>query len=234
MTERCSPCSTTSFLIRGSSSVRESYHSRVTTRVPEFEVLEMGTPFLIRWKNPPEFTDDEFLEFLAINDDAFQVEQECDGSLLLESGVTLQTNRHETEVLFQLVAWARKDGTGEALGPTGRYLLPNKAKRGPDAAWIRHERVAALSAHEIRHTPPLVPEFVIEVRSETQGLRRLQAKMDEWIANGVKLGWLINEKTRTVYVYRPGAEVHVLENATSLDASPEVPSFVLDLTPIWN
>jgi len=205
----------------------------VTTRVPEFEVLEGDTPFLLRWKNPPDFSDDEFLEFLAINDDAFEVEQECDGSLLLSSGVTLSTSRHESEVLFQLMAWARKDGTGEALGPTGRYLLPNKAKLGPDAAWIRHERIAALSEREIRHIPPLVPEFVIQVRSETDRLRRLRAKMDEWIANGVRLGWLLDHKNKTAYVYRPGVEVQVLENATTLNGSPELPGFVLDLTAIW-
>ena len=206
----------------------------VTSRVPEFEVLEVGTPFLIRWKNPPDFTDDELLEFIELNDDAFQVERESDGSLLLESGVTLPTNHHETEVVVQLRLWANRDGTGVGLGPTGRWVFPDgRTTRAPDAAWIRKERVAALTREELRHLPHLVPEFIMEVRSESQRLRRLQAKMDEWIANGVKLGWLIDESTKTVYVYRPGREVQVLENATSVDASPELPGFVLDLQPIW-
>jgi len=233
MTARCSPCITTCVLIRGSSNVRERYHSRVTTRVPLFRIIDGGdTPFLLRWENPPDFSDDELLEFIENNDD-FEIEQECDGSLLISSGVTFLTNRHETQVLVQLVAWAEKDGTGEALGPTGRYLLANKAKLGPDAAWIRHERIAALSAYEIRHIPPLVPDFLVEVRSESQGLRRLRAKMEEWIANGVRLGWLLDTEHTTAYVYRPGADVQVVENAATLDASPELPGFVLDLAKIW-
>ena len=206
----------------------------MTTRVPEFEVLEMGTPFLIRWKNPPDFTDDELLEFIELNDDAFQVERECDGSLLLESGVTFPTLRHETRVLAQLLPWAERDGTGEALGPTGRWVFPDgRTTRSPDALWISSGRVATLSSEAMRHLPHLVPDFVVEVRSKGQWLRRLQAKMEEWIANDVKLGWLIDESTRTVYVYRPGQEVQVVENATSLDASPELQGFVLDLEAIW-
>ena len=218
----------------GLNSAPERYYSPVTTRVPEFEVLEMGTPFLIRWKNPPDFTDDELLEFIELNDDAFQVERDCDGSLLLESGVTLPTNRHETEVVVQLRNWASKDGTGEGLGPTGRWVFPDgRTTRAPDALWISNERVATLSREAMRHLPHLVPEFVIEVRSESQRLRRLQAKMEEWIANGVRLGWLLDEQHKTAYVYRPGTEVQVVVRATSIDASPELPGFVLDLEPIW-
>ena len=206
-----------------------------STRVPEFELTEWeDSHFLIRWKNPPDFTDDELLEFIELNDDAFQVERECDGSLLLESGVTLPTNRHETEVVVQLANWARKDGTGEGLGPTGRWVFPDgRTTYAPDALWISNERVATLSPEARYHLPHLVPDFVIEVRSKGQWLRRLQAKMAEWIANGVRLGWLIDESTKTVYVYRPGREVQVIENSMSLDAAPELPGFVLDLRPIW-
>ena len=74
---------------------------------------------------------------------------------------------------------------------------------------------------------------MVEVRSKSNSLRRLKAKMEEYLANGVKLGWLLDEEKQVAYVYRPGAEVQVLEHATALDASPELPGFVLDLTPIW-
>jgi Uma2 family endonuclease len=204
----------------------------VPTHIPEFEVLETRSPFLLRWKNPPNFSRAELLRFIETNDE-LEIERECDGSILISPGVTFKTNLDETEVVFRLRVWAEKDGTGVALGPTGRYEFPNRATRGPDAAWIRRERVANLSKRQIRDILRLVPDFVVEVRSKSNSLRRLKAKMEEWIANGVRLGWLLDEHNKVAYVYRPGAEVQVLENATSLDASPELPGFVLDLTPIW-
>jgi Uma2 family endonuclease len=200
--------------------------------VPEFEIVEMGSPFLLRWKNPPDFSRDELLEFIETND-IFEVERECDGSLLLSSGVTLYTNSQEMEVYFQLRLWAERDGRGDAYGPTGRYELPNRASRGPDVAWILKERIASLPAEELDTVPRLVPDFVVEVRSKSNSLGRLQEKMQEYMANGVRLGWLLNAPTRTAYVYRPGAEVQTLEQATALDGSPELPGFILDLTRVW-
>lgn len=91
----------------------------MTTRVPEFEIEEMDGPFMLRWKNPPDFSADELLEFSAIND--LEVERECDGSLLIMSPISLSTNRREPEVLVQLSIWAKKDATGEALGTQGGY-----------------------------------------------------------------------------------------------------------------
>jgi Uma2 family endonuclease len=200
--------------------------------VPEFEIVEMGSPFLLRWKNPPDFSRDELLEFIETND-IFEVERECDGSLLLSSGVTLYTNSQEMEVYFQLRLWAERDGRGDAYGPTGRYELPNRASRGPDVAWILKERIASLPAEELDTVPRLVPDFVVEVRSKSNSLGRLQEKMQEYMANGVRLGWLLNAPTRTAYVYRPGAEVQTFEQATALDSSPELPGFILDLTRVW-
>jgi Uma2 family endonuclease len=199
--------------------------------IPEFEVVEEETPFMLRWKNPPNFSRAELVRFIENSD--LDIERECDGSLLLSSGVTFKTSRDEISVLWQLLRWADKDGTGEVLGPTGRYELPNHAWRGLDAAWIRRERVDALPAREVRTVPHLVPDFVVEVRSKSNSLRRLKEKMQEWIDNGIRLGWLLDEKNKVAYVYRPGAEVQVYENATKLDASPELPGFILDLTPIW-
>ena len=105
--------------------------------------------------------------------------------------------------------------------------------RGPDAAWIRRERTEALPASEVNSIPHLVLDFVVEVRSKSNRLRRLKAKMEEYLANGVRLGWLLDPTTKTASVYRAGSEVQVTEHAASLDASPELPGLVLDLAPIW-
>ena len=204
----------------------------MSTRVPEFEIVEMDGPFILRWKNPPDFSSHDLLEFTEIND-AFDLERECDGSLLIMSPLTLKTARQETEILFQLATWARQDGTGEALHSRASYYLPNQAMREPDVAWISRERIEALPEDELHSIPHLVPDFAVEVRSPNNSLRRLQEKMEEYIANGVRLGWLLDGDARTAYVYRPGAEVQTFEQPTALDGSPELPGFTLDLTRVW-
>ncbi len=219
--------------MRGSNSAAERYYSLVTTRVPEFEIEEMDGPFILRWKNPPDFSSEELLEFSEIND-GLEVERECDGSLLIMSPVGFNTNNREGEVFAQLYIWAKADGTGIALPSQGGYYLPNGAERGPDAAWARRERIDALPEKELDGIPHLVPDFVVEVRSKSNRLARLKAKMEEYIANGVKLGWLLDPNTRTVFVYRPGAEVQVVEGTSTLDGSPELAGFILNLAPIWS
>jgi Uma2 family endonuclease len=203
----------------------------VATRIPEFEVLEGDTPFILRRKNPPEFSDDELLELFALNDD-LQFEFDCDGSLLIMSPEAFDTSARNASPTGQLYLWAKTHGTGIAPGPSGGYRLPNRAMRGPDASWTRRDRVDALPETEIRHIPHLVPDFVVELRSRSDRLRP-QAEMDEYLANGVRLGWLLDPTTKTASVYRAGSEVQVTEHAASLDASPELPGLVLDLAPIW-
>jgi Uma2 family endonuclease len=203
------------------------------TRIPEFEVLEGDTPFILRWKNPPDFSDDELLEFFTLNDD-LQFEFDCDGSLLIMSPEAFDTGARSASLTGQLHLWAKTDRTGIALGASAGYYLPNRAMRGPDASWTRRDRVDALPQREIEHIPHLVPDFVVELRSRSNSLRRRQEKMDEYLANGVRLGWLLDPTTKTAYVYRAGGGVQVIEGATTLDAAPELPGFVLDLAPIWN
>jgi Uma2 family endonuclease len=200
--------------------------------VPEFEVVEMDGPFILRWKNPPNLSSDDLLEFAEVND-ALDLERECDGTLLIMSPLALRTARQETEVLFQLATWARQDGTGEAFHTRASYYLPNQAMREPDVAWIRRDRIEALSDDELDTIPHLVPDFVVEIRSKTNSLGRLQDKMQEYIANGVRLGWLLDEGALTIYVYRPGVEVQVVERPATLDASPELTGFTLDLSRVW-
>jgi len=193
----------------------------------------MDTPFLLRWKNPPDLSTEELLEFSEIND-PLQIERECDGSLLIMSPTGLTTGDRNADLTMQLRLWAKRDGSGVAADSSVGYELPNRSLRGPDASWTRRERIEALPPGERNTIPHLVPDFVVELRSTSNRLRRLREKMDEYMANGVRLGWLLDPTSRTAYVYRPGAEVQVFENASSLDASPELPGFVLDLVPIWS
>jgi Uma2 family endonuclease len=125
------------------------------------------------------------------------------------------------------------DGTGEVFDSSGGFLLPNGAMRAPDISWVRRERVNALTQEQWERFPPLCPDFVLELRSSTDALRVLKAKMEEYVSNGARLGWLIDPKAKQVHVYRPDAAPEILDNPAVLNGDPVLPGFVLSLSELW-
>ena len=113
------------------------------------------------------------------------------------------------------------------------FKLPNNANLSPDASWVRRQKIDALTPEEKRKFLPLSPDFVVELRSETDSLKTLQAKMEEYMENGVSLGWLIDAKLRRVEVYRQGQEVEVLENPKTVSGEDVLPGFVLEMEAIF-
>jgi Uma2 family endonuclease len=107
------------------------------------------------------------------------------------------------------------------------------ATRSPDASWIKLERWNALTEEQKASFAPIYPNFVIELRSSSDTLSGLQDKMQEYIANGASLGWLIDRKKRKVYIYRPNQEPEILENPETVSGDPEIPGFVLRMAKIW-
>jgi Uma2 family endonuclease len=105
--------------------------------------------------------------------------------------------------------------------------------RSPDAAWVRRSRLAALTREEKRKFLPLCPDFVVELRSPTDRLSTVQAKMQEYMENGAQLGWLIDPQDRRVYIYRPQGRVESMGDPTTISGDPLLSGFVLDLQPIW-
>src|ERR671932_2756854 len=141
-------------------------------------------------------------------------------------------NRNAILTTF-LTTWALRDGTGAAFDSSTGFNLPNGATRAPDAAWVRRERLAALTAEQKKRFLPLCPDFVVELRSPSDRLAVIQDKMKEYMDNGARLGWLIDVPNREVYVYRPGTEAERVDEASELSGEPELPGFVLDLRAIW-
>ncbi|MBA2449637.1 MAG: Uma2 family endonuclease [Chloroflexi bacterium] len=193
---------------------------------------ETGLPLVLRLEPVLHLSDDQLLALCAINHELW-IERNAKGELLLMPPAGLETGEREVDIVGQLWTWAKRDGSGVAVGPSGGFRLPNGAIRAADAAWVRRSRLAHFSAAERKKFLPLVPDFVIELRSPSDRLRDQQAKMDEWIANGVRLGWLLDPEPHHVYVYRPGAPVARLDDPTELSADPLLPGFVLDLREIW-
>ena len=105
--------------------------------------------------------------------------------------------------------------------------------RSPDASWIRLERWNALTPEEQASFAPICPDFVIELRSASDTLVSLQNKMQEYLAHGASLGWLIDRRNCTVHIYRPNQEPEILDNPETVSGNPELPGFVLRMTKIW-
>jgi len=129
--------------------------------------------------------------------------------------------------------WVEKDGSGEGFDSSTGFRLPNGAKRSPDLSWINSEKWNAIPKAKRKKFAPVCPDFVVELRSETDSLTKLKDKMEEYIENGASLAWLIDAEKRKVYVYRPNAEVETLENPLEISGEPLLQGFVLNLKEIW-
>lgn len=189
-------------------------------------------PLVVRFRPLYAMTPDEFYEFCALNPNLF-VELTEEGEVVFmapSGGATANRNALVTMALGQ---WAVQDGTGLFFDSSAGFTLPNKAVRAPDASWVRRERWAALTPRQRERFAPLCPDFVVEVASPSDRLADLQAKMDEYMANGARLGWLIVPEERSGYVYHPGEQVSHLRDAGHINGDPVLPGFTLDLTPIW-
>jgi Uma2 family endonuclease len=136
-------------------------------------------------------------------------------------------------VYLELGNWALADGRGEALGPTTGFKLPDNSVRAADAAWMSSRRWNALDAEELKRFARTCPEFVIEVRSESDRLIPLQEKMGIWIANGAELGWLIDPSRKIVEIYRPREQPEIHENPTSVQGDGPIAGFELVMDRIW-
>ena len=186
----------------------------------------------IRLRMERRLTDEELLDFCRANEPA-RVERDANGELIVMSPTGLGGGSMEVEVAIELGIWARGDGRGRVLGSNTGMTLPDGSVRAPDAAWVSEQRWNELTPEQRKSFGRLCPEFVIEVRSETDGMLDLQEKMKMWIANGVELAWLIDPKRRAVEVYRPGEAAEIHEDPTSVQGSGCVLGFELVMSRVW-
>ena len=180
-----------------------------------------------------KLTPEKFALLCAANRD-LRIEKTAQEELVIMAPAFPETSRKNGELFFQLRLWAGTDGRGVCFESSGGFTLPNGAERSPDAAWILRERYEALPlAQRAKRFAPIAPDFVIELRSESDRLKPLQAKMQEYAANGARLGWLIDPKNKTVHIYRPDGAAEILENPESVSGEEVLPGFVLRLGEIW-
>jgi Uma2 family endonuclease len=195
--------------------------------------FEIDAAFLPATLNCQPMTDKEFAAFCAEHPD-LNFEMTAEGELIVMAPVHYITGRRNQLIGKSLGNWADLEGRGYACDSSTGYVLPNGARRSPDASWTLVSRVQALEQRLRNSFCPLCPDFVIELRSDSDRLKPLQRKMREYIEQGASLGWLIDADNRFVEVYRSNGQEQRLENIDSIEGEGLLAGFKLDLTEIWD
>ena len=175
-----------------------------------------------------ELTHEQFYELCMANKDV-AMERSPEGELIIMPPIGGNSGRKEAKYIFKLAAWNEQTGLGEVFSSSTVFKLPGGGDRSPDAAWVKQERWNALSLEEQDRFPPICPDFVIELRSRSDRLKPLQAKMQEYQDSGLRLGWLINPQDQMVEIYRAGQEVEVQSFPVTLSGEDVLPGFTLQI-----
>lgn len=162
-----------------------------------------------------------------------RLELTSSGDLIVMPPTGMETGSRNFNLNIEFGVWVKHDGSGVGFDSNTAFMLPNGAIRSPDVSWIKRERLERLTACEKRGFGPICPDFVAELRSESDSLPTLLNKMEEYMENGASLGWLIDPKRRRVYVYRTGEEMVVLKDPTVVYGDPLLPGFQLQMHEIW-
>lgn len=174
----------------------------------------------------------DFFELATVNQD-LRLERTATGELIVNPPTGWETGKRNAKITYQLVKWVEElGGSGIAFDSSTGFTLPNGADRSPDASWVSQQRWDSLSEEQKQTFANICPDLVVELRSSSDRLQPLQSKMQEYRDNGAKLGWLIDIQNRKVEIYRPGRDVEVLDNPTTLSGEDVLPGFVLNLTGI--
>jgi Uma2 family endonuclease len=173
-------------------------------------------------------TRDAFLDFCQAND-ALRIERNPDGNLTIMPPTGLETGRRNAEICAELTLWNRQSKLGVTFDSSTGFTLPNGAERAPDAAWLRLDRWTALPAEEKQRFARIVPDFVLELRSEGQSLSALREKMDEYMEAGCRLAWLIDPQNRRCYAYFENGDIQTIPFDAPLHGASVMPGLSIRL-----
>ncbi len=191
-----------------------------------------STLLTVNLPDSESMTTEQFYQFCQLNRD-LRIERTANGEVIVMPPAFSDTGNRNLKIGQQLANWADRDGTGETFDSSTGFTLPNGAIRAPDTSWIKLERWNALTEQQKASFAPICPDFVIELRSKSDTLKSLQAKMQEYIANGALLGWLIDRQNQKVYIYRPNQEAEILDHPESVSGDRILPGFMLQMAKIW-
>ena len=179
-----------------------------------------------------KLTEEQFTRLCQENPE-LRIELTAQQELVIMPPTGSETGRRNSTLIQRLANWAETDGTGIVFDSSTLFTLPNGAKRSPNVSWVKKERWGVLTSEQREGFAPLCPDFVVEPRSRTDRLLDLQDKMQEYINNGARLGWLIDPLDKRVYIYRPGQPLGTLDDPAMLSGDPVLPGFVLHVRELW-
>jgi Uma2 family endonuclease len=198
------------------------------TLATEYEPLVLNFRAIMK-----KLSEEEFYEFCRANDE-WRIERTAEGDIAIMPPTGGKTGIINFKLITQFGIWVETVKTGNGFDSSTIFVLPNGAHRSPDLAWVRNERWETLTEEQQEKFPPLCPDFAVELRSRTDALKTLQAKMQEYIDNGAQLGWLIDPVEKRVHVYRPGFAIEILDNPQSVSGQPLLSGFMLDAQSLWD
>lgn len=162
------------------------------------------------------FSDEELERFCLVNPD-LKIERDEVGNLYIDMSPThLLTSVNNSELNGEFVIWNRKTKAGKVFDSNGGFFLRDKSMKAPDVAWVQKSRWDSLSPAQKRAFGRFAPDFVLELESDSDSLEELKTKMEKWLTNGTRLGWLVSPSEKQTYIYRPGREVETKTFAETL------------------
>jgi Uma2 family endonuclease len=204
--------------------------SQEEDEIMQVAIQNVALPARLRPAVP--LSDDELMAFSEANKPC-KVERLASGEILVMTPSGYKNNRREAFVVHELFAWAEADGRGEAVSSNAGFNLPDGSTLSPDAAWVELSRLSALSDREQERFLPFAPDFLIEILSPSDSLPELDAKMEQWISNGVRLAWRIDPFGGTVAIYAPGRAPIVLSRPEAVEGAEPVAGFHLKMAKVW-
>ena len=180
-----------------------------------------------------DLDDEQFWQLCQQHRD-YRLERNTLGEIVIMSPTGGETGSRNADLIYQLQAWNRQYKLGIVFDSSTGFKLPNNADRSPDASWITKARWQTLTSKQKQRFVPLCPDFVVELRSPSDSLPKLQEKMTEYQDNGARLGWLIDPKNKQVFIYIPHKTVQILKSPVTLSGDDVLHGFTLDLKPIWD
>ena len=191
-------------------------------------------PAALELHMPPaiDMTREQFFQFCQVNRDV-RIERNAEGSIAVMTPAGGETGARNGLVVAALYRWAEEDGTGVTFDSSTGFELPNRAVRAPDAAWVLRNRLAGLSPEDKERFLPLCPDFVIELLSPSDSRAAARRKMEEYRANGARLGWLIDPARRRVAIYRADGSLEHRSEPDVVTGETVLPGFSLDLAAVW-
>lgn len=179
-----------------------------------------------------QLSDDEFFELCRLNSE-LRLERTAQHDLMFRSPAGSDSSESSGESYGQLWLWNRQTRLGHVYESSAGFKLPDASVRSPDAAWLSNAAWEQLTPEQRRKFPPVCPEFMMEVKSPSDALVDLQAKMQEYLANGMQLGFLLDVEAETTHVYCPGQPSETVQGYDQeLNGEPVLPGFRLDLRPL--